>query len=35
MIHELLHMGWPTASVLIAAIVGCVAVYGIRKGDSA
>lgn len=32
MTHELLHMGWPTAAVLIAAIIACVVVYGIRKG---
>jgi len=33
MIHELLHMGWPTASVLIAAILGLTTAYGIRKGE--
>lgn len=27
MMHELLHMGWPTAAVLIAAIVGAVIAY--------
>ena len=34
MIHEILHMGWPTAAVLIAAILGVVVIYGIRKGDT-
>lgn len=34
MIHEILPMGWPTAAVLIAAILGVVVVYGIRKGDA-
>lgn len=33
MMHELLHMGWPSAAVLIAAIIGAVVVYGIRKGN--
>lgn len=31
--HELLHMGWPTAAVLIAAIFGLTIAYGIRKGE--
>ena len=30
--HELLHMGWPTAAVLIACVLGVVIAYGIRKG---
>lgn len=34
MIHELLHMGWPTASVLIAAIAGITIIYGSRKAES-
>lgn len=33
MLNELLHMGWPTASVLIAAILGLTIAYGIRKGE--
>lgn len=34
MTHELLHMGWPTAAVLISAIIGGAVVYGIRKGEA-
>ena len=34
MMNQILHMGWPTAAVLIAAILGVVIVYGIRKGDT-
>lgn len=30
---EILHMGWPFATVLVAAILGCVIVYGIRRGS--
>lgn len=33
MIHGILHMGWPTAAVLIAAILGLTIAYGIRKAD--
>lgn len=33
MMHELLHMGWPSAAVLIACVLGVVIVYGIRKGE--
>lgn len=33
MIHEILHMGWPTAAVLIAAILGAVVAYGLWNGE--
>ena len=33
MIHEILPMGWPTASVLIAAILGTVVAYGLWNGE--
>jgi len=29
---DVFHMGWPFASVMIAAIFGCVIIYGIKKG---
>lgn len=29
---EVLHMGWPFASVCIAIVLGSVVVYGIRRG---
>lgn len=29
---DILQMGWPFAVVLVAAILGLVVVYGIRKG---
>lgn len=29
---EILHMSWPFAAVCIAFIIGCVTVYGMRKG---
>lgn len=32
MIHELFTMEWPFAMVLIAVVLACVVVYGIRKG---
>lgn len=33
MIHQLFAMDWPFAMVLIALIIACVVVYGIRKGS--
>jgi hypothetical protein len=30
-VTDLLNMGWPFAAVLIAAIFGCVMLYGIRR----
>lgn len=27
MLHDILHMGWPLACVLIAAIIGGVVIY--------
>lgn len=32
MLHEILSMGWPFASVLIAIVLGSVVVYGIKRG---
>lgn len=35
MLHEILNMDWPIASVLIAAILAAVVVYAIKKSDGA
>jgi hypothetical protein len=31
---DILHMGWPFATVMVALIIGCVVVYGITRAAS-
>lgn len=33
MLHDILHMGWPFAAVLIAAIIGLTITLNTEKGE--